>query len=119
MKKMSCGFVAAALVMLASAAAQAAEYQMFDSEKAWRGPLIQFLTKNRPDPANISIGIQGSRIHAYVVAGSFTGTYSLQRMTHGEGPNGLIKALVDGGTGKIIGCQNEYCYLLTWSKPTG
>jgi hypothetical protein len=118
MKKMSCGFVAAALVMLATVAAQAAEYQAFDGEKGWRSSLIQYLTKNRPSPENISIGMQGSRVHTYVIPGSFGGTWAIQRIKHGEGPSGVIKALVDGGTGKIIGCMDAYCYILTWSKPT-
>jgi hypothetical protein len=119
MKKMTCGFVAAALVMLATVAAHAAEYQAFDGEKGWRSGLIQFLTKNRPNPEGISIGLQGSRVHAYAMPGSFGGTYSIQRIKHpNNAPSGVIKALVDGGTGRIIGFMDEYCYILTWSKPT-
>jgi hypothetical protein len=32
-------------------------------------------------------------------------------------PNGIIRAVVDGGTGKILGFTGKDVFVLTWTKP--
>jgi hypothetical protein len=115
--KTICGMLTAALVLISPMAAQAAEYQGFDADKGWNATFLLWLQKYKPAPENVSIGIEGSRIHAYLVAGTFAGTYSVQRLRHQPStPNAAIRAIMDGGTGKMLGFIGDRVYLLTWTK---
>jgi hypothetical protein len=115
MKKIA--FVAAALILMAATNAHAAEYQIFDGSRNWRSSFLQYLAKYRPSPDGISVGMMGNRIHAYLVPGGFSGTYALQRVRHSpNGPNSMVRALVDGGNGKILGFIDDYCIVLTWTR---
>jgi hypothetical protein len=115
MKKIA--FVAAALVLMASTVTRAAEHAVFDGSKNWRSGFLRYLTKYRPTPDGISVGMMGSRVHVYLVPGGFTGTYAIQRVRHSPyAPNGVVRALVDGGNGKILGFIDGYCIVLTWTR---
>lgn len=132
-------FLAAAVAMIVSTAVHAAEYQYLNinANKKWRLDLLAFLQKNKPSPdygVSISITPAGD-VHAYVVPGAFTGIYSIERVHHHpvDHPNSVIRALMDGGTGRIIGfvpsdrsdkpegeqrASRFDVYMLTWTKPT-
>jgi hypothetical protein len=115
--KKACGVLAAAFILVSALAAQAAEYQSFSDAKPWRSEFLQWLSKFKPAPEAITVGISGSTIHAYLIPGSFGGTYTVQRMQHPQnGPNNAIKAILDGGTGKILGFIDNRIYILTWTK---
>jgi hypothetical protein len=146
--------LAGRIVLLAlisvSSAANAAEYLHVNGhDQHWASDLMAFLLKNKPSPENVTIGMTPDfDIHAYVVPGTFTGVYTLQRLRHApERANALVKAIMDGGTGKIIGFEHPLqqgqapepptapmqgdakppdgpgdqdrmnVYLLTWTKP--
>ena len=101
-------FIAAAVSIILSTAANAAEYQYLNSRTnpRWPSDLVAFLQKNKPTPDNISIAITpAGDVHAYVVPGQFTGTYSVERLLRHpvDRPNALLRAIIDGGTGKMIG----------------
>ncbi len=117
--KMGYGALVAAIVMVFSVAAEAAEYQHFNvQDKRWRRTFSEWVQKFRPSPENITSGISGEDIHVYLVPGQFTGTYSLLRGKHApDRANAIIRALLDGGTGKIVGFAGEYVFILTWTKP--
>jgi hypothetical protein len=129
-----------------SSVANAAEYLHVNGhDQHWASDLMAFLLKNKPSPENVTIGMTPDfDIHAYVVPGTFTGVYTLQRLRHAsERANALVKAIMDGGTGKIIGFEHPLqpgqptapmqgdakppdgpgdqdrmnVYLLTWTKP--
>ena len=115
--KTICGVLTAALVLISTMAAQAAEYQAFDAGRGWNATFLQWLQKYKPAPENVSVGIEGPLIHAYLVPGTFAGIYSVQRMRHPPGaPKAAIRAIMDGGTGKILGFMGDRVYLLTWTK---
>lgn len=117
--KTICGVLTAALVVLMSSmAAGAAEYQHFSGEaKTWRTGIVEWLHKFKPTPDNVSVGISGEDVHAYLVPGQFPGTYSVLRMKHSaDKPSGSIRAFMDGATGKILGFHGESVYVLTWTK---
>jgi hypothetical protein len=116
MKKIA--FVAAALVLMATTVTHAAEYQVFDGgSRNWRSGFLRYLAKYRPTPDGISVGMMNNRIYAYLVPGGFAGTYAIQRIRHHPyAPNGVVKALVDGGNGRILGFINGYCIVLTWTR---
>jgi hypothetical protein len=63
--KTICGVLTAALVLISTLAAQAAEYQAFGAERGWNATFLQWLQKYKPAPENVSVGIEGQRIHAY------------------------------------------------------
>jgi len=113
------GLLATALVLLSPMAAGAAEYQEFDAAaRSWSPSFLQWLQKYKPAPENVSVGIDRAYIHAYLVPGTFAGIYSIQRMTHPPGKHQrAIRAIMDGGTGKILGFIGDHVYLLTWTKP--
>jgi hypothetical protein len=101
-------FVAVLVSIILSAAANAAEYQYLNSRTnpRWPSDLVAFLQKNKPTPDNISIAITpAGDVHAYVVPGQFTGTFSVERLLRHpvDRPNALLRAIIDGGTGKMIG----------------
>lgn len=107
----------AAFVLLSPMAVGAAEYQGFDAERGWNASFLQWLQKYKPAPENVSVGIEGAHIHAYLVPGTFAGMYSVQRLRHPPtAPQAAIRAIMDGGTGKIIGFIGDRVYLLTWTK---
>jgi hypothetical protein len=63
------------------------------------------------------VGIEGPRIHAYLVPGTFAGIYSVQHMRHPPAaPQAAIRAIMDGGTGKVLGFMGDRVYVLTWTK---
>ena len=98
---------AAAVFCIASTAAGAADYQYFNArtDPHWRSDLLAWLAKDKPDPANVSIGITpDGDVHAYVVQGQFTGIYSIQRLHHPiDRANTAFRSIVDGASGRIIG----------------
>jgi hypothetical protein len=98
---------AATALFLLSTAANAADYQYFNAQTDphWRSDLLAWLQKTKPAPTDISIGITpDGEVHAYAVAGQFTGIYSIQRLRHpNDRANNAFKTIMDGGTGKIIG----------------
>jgi hypothetical protein len=72
----------------------------------WTSDLSAFLQKNKPTPDNISIAITpAGDVHAYVVPGQFAGVYTIDRLLRHpvDRPNPLIRAIIDGGTGRMIG----------------
>jgi hypothetical protein len=105
--KLMCGAITGALLLIFSGTSNAAEYQYFNGQSPnWRSGLLQWLSRYKPAPENVSIGITPNfDIQAYLVPGQFSGVYSLQRLHHAAGnrPNGVIRSLMDGTTGKIIG----------------
>jgi hypothetical protein len=116
MKKIA--LVAAALVLMATTVTHAAEYQVFDGgSRNWRSSILRYLAKYRPTPDGISVGTMGKRVYVYLVPGGFTGTYAIQRIRHAPyAPSGVVRALVDGGNGKILGFMDGYCIVLTWTR---
>ncbi len=135
--------VAAAVAIIVSTAANAAEYLYLNAvtNKRWTGDLLIWLQKNKPSPENISIAITpAGDVHAYIVPGSFAGTYSVDRLLRhpANHPNTLIRAIIDGGTGRLIGFapseppqhagqdsgapggapERFDVYILTWTKPS-
>lgn len=119
--KLICGALVAAVGLMSAAAAYAAEYQHFNGEDPhWRSEVRDFLVKYRPSPENISAGFSGDAdLHVYVVPGQFTGTYTLLHLKHRKSkPNSVVKSLLDGGNGKILGYQGDGVYMLTWTRPT-
>jgi hypothetical protein len=105
--KMIKAAVAATALFLLSTAADAADYQYLNARTNthWRSDLLAWLVKEKSDPANVSIGITADGdIHAYAVQGQFTGIYAVQRLSHPtDRANNTLRAIVDGGTGRIIG----------------
>ena len=105
--KMIKAAVAAAALLVLSRAANAADYQFFSgrTDPHWRSDLLAWLAKEKPDPTNVSIGITADgEVHAYAVQGQFTGIYSVQRLRHpNDRPNSALRAMMDGGTARIIG----------------
>jgi hypothetical protein len=100
--------VAAAILIILSAVAHAAEYQYFNmhTDPRWRSDLVAWLTQKKPTPDNVSIAMTpAGDIHTYVVPGAFAGIYSIERIFHHptDRPNALIRAIIDGGTGRMIG----------------
>jgi hypothetical protein len=100
-------FVAFVSIIL-SATAHAAEYQYLNARTnaRWTSDLLAFLQKNKPTPDNISIAITpNGDVHAYAVPGQFAGIYSIERLLRHpvDHPNALVRAIVDGGTGRMIG----------------
>lgn len=117
MRTVQVGLVVAFLLTSAMSA-QAAEYQHLKGP-TWRTGLIEFLTKFKPDPQNVTGGITSEGdVHVYLVPGQFTGTYQLlQFVRHPtDRPVGTIKALVDGGNARIFSFVGEDLYVLTWTK---
>jgi hypothetical protein len=113
------GILVAAFMLMLYAPAGAAEYQYFSGQSPhWRTSLLEWLNKQKPTPESVTAGITGNfDIHVYAVPGQFAGTYSLQHSKHpANKPSGLIRALVDGGTGKILGFNGNDVYVLTWTK---
>src|ERR1700744_2703988 len=104
--KMIKAVIAAALFSL-STVAYAADYQYFNAQTDphWRTDLLAWLAKDKPAPTDVSIGITpDGEGHAYAVAGQFTGIYSFQRLRHpNDRANNAIKAMMDGGIGRVIG----------------
>lgn len=109
--KMIKAAAAAAFFCIVSTAAGAADYQYLNgqTDSHWRTDLLAWLAKNKPDPANVSIGITpDGDIHAYAVPGQFPGIYSIQRLHHpADRANSAFRSVLDGGTGKIIGFRHR------------
>jgi hypothetical protein len=64
------------------------------------------MQKNKPTPDNVSIAITpAGDVHAYVVPGQFAGIYSIERLLRHpvDHPNALVRAIIDGGAGRMIG----------------
>src|SRR5579871_1374644 len=101
------GLIAAGVGCIVSTAVEAADYQYFNgrTNKHWRTDLLAWLAKDKPDPTTVSIGITpDGDVHAYAVVGQFTGIYTIQRFHHPlDRASTGFRAIVDGGTGKIIG----------------
>jgi hypothetical protein len=100
--------LAALVSLILSATANAAEYQYFNARTnaRWTADLLTFLQKNKPTPENISVAITpAGDVHAYVVPGQFAGIYSIERLLRHpvDRPNALVRAIIDGGTGRMIG----------------
>ena len=101
-------FIAVAVSIILSTAVNAAEYQYLNARtnSRWMSDLLVFLQKNKPTPDNISIAITpAGDVHAYVVPGQFAGVYTIDRLLRHpvDRPNSLIRAIIDGGTGRMIG----------------
>jgi len=127
--------VAVVVAIIVSTAVHAAEYQFLNAStnKRWRGDLLLFLQKNKPDPANVSIAMTpAGGVHVYIVPGQFAGAYSIEKLLHhpAEHPNALLRAVIDGGTGRMIGFTPSEqpaagpsaeatfdVFILTWTKP--
>lgn len=134
--------IAAAVAIMISTAVNAAEYLYLDSgsNPRWRADLLAWLQKNKPTPDNVSIAMTpAGGVHAYVVPGAFVGTYSIDRLLRhpARHPNTLIRAIIDGGTGRMIGfapsgppglppagpgqpdggAEPFDVFILTWTKP--
>jgi hypothetical protein len=106
MKTIKAAAAVTALFLL-STAANAADYQYFNAQTDphWRSDLLAWLAKNKPAPTDVSIGITpDGEVHAYAVVGQFTGIYAIQRLRHpNDRANSAVKAIMDGGIGRIIG----------------
>jgi hypothetical protein len=127
-------------LMLGGSSANAADYLHVNGHSPhWAADILALLQKDKPTPpAGVTIGTTSDfDIHVYVVPGTFTGVYTIQRMRHlPDSANAAVKAIVDGGTGMIIGFQprqpeqqgqpagapgqgqDQSVYLLTWTKPS-
>jgi hypothetical protein len=114
------GVCVAALLLTSAMSAQASEYQHFKGGPNWRAAVIEFIHRYKASPETITGGITGDfDVHVYLVPGQFTGAYTLVHFRHPPGRAlNTIKALVDGGTAKILGFFREDVYVLTWTKPT-
>jgi hypothetical protein len=128
--------VATVVAIILSTAVHAAEYLHLNAatNNRWRTDLLTWLQKNKPDPTSISIAMTpGGDVHAYVVPGQFGGVYTIERIRNHpvEHPNALIRAIIDGGTGRMIGFATSEqpvagpnaratfdVFLLTWTKGT-
>ncbi len=128
--------VATVVAIIVSTAVHAAEYQYLNAStnKRWQADLLAFMQKNKPTPDNVSIAMTpAGDVHAYVVPGQFAGTYSIERLLRHpvDHPNLLLRALIDGGTGRMIGFapgqqpaagpngQPSFdVFVLTWTKPS-
>jgi hypothetical protein len=111
--------LAAAFALMTQVAADAAEYQYFSGQTPnWRTNLVKWLNEQKPTPENVTAGIgENFGVHVYIVPGQFTGTYSLQHGKHpANKPSGIIRAVVDGGTGKLLGFNGSDVFVLTWTK---
>jgi hypothetical protein len=138
-------------LMSACWAANAADYLHVNGHNQhWASDILALLQKDKPvSPGGVTIGMTPDfDIHVYVVPGTFTGIYTIQRMRHApDRANAAVKAILDGGTGMIIGFQprqpqqqgqppetpnapgqgdannssgnqgQSSVYLLTWTKP--
>jgi hypothetical protein len=104
-----CASLAIALIAASifATSAFAAEYVYLNgrTNPRWRTDLLAWLQKFKPTPDGVSIGITSAGdVHAYAVQGAFTGIYSIERLRHPtDRANSLVRAIMDGGTGRIIG----------------
>jgi hypothetical protein len=113
------GILIAAVMLMLYAPAGAAEYQYFNGQTPnWRTSLVKWLNEQKPAPESVTAGIgENFVVHVYVVPGQFAGTYSVQHGKHSANrPSSIIRALVDGGTGKILGFNGSDVFILTWTK---
>ena len=99
--------IALAATAMFATSAFATEYQYLNARTnpKWRTDLLVWLQKFKPTPDAVTIGItESGDVHAYAVQGQFTGIYSIQRLRHPEDrASPIIRTIVDGGTGRIIG----------------
>lgn len=127
--------VAAVVAIVVSTTAHAAEYQHLNAgtNPRWQADLLAFMQKNKPDPANVSIAMTpAGDVHAYIVPGQFAGVYTIERLLRhpADHPNALLRAIIDGGTGRMLGfAPSEQpaggpnggstfdLFILTWTKP--
>lgn len=139
-----------AIISLSSTALGADYLHVNGHNQHWASDILALLQKDKPTPpGGVTIAMTPDfDIHVYVVPGTFTGIYTIQRMRHApDRANAAVKAILDGGTGMIIGFQprqpqqqgqppetpnapgqgdannssgnqgQSSVYLLTWTKP--
>jgi flagellar biosynthesis GTPase FlhF len=97
-----------AIISLSSTALGADYLHVNGHNQHWASDILALLQKDKPTPpGGVTIAMTPDfDIHVYVVPGTFTGIYTIQRMRHApDRANAAIKAIMDGGSGKIIGFE--------------